>query len=304
MKTSGIVVFAAGAALVGLLVGVGIGRSGKSELAERADQHDELVVQVTALEDRLGTIEGRFDGLSQDIGSLSTGLEDQSNQFAAVSDRIGKIGENVSGAVSGAVSGLSADLSGALSERFGSLSNQLAAMQTAAPGSESLSGEIVAPGETLKIGDDAARVFLSSVSADSRSARVAVNGTGLQTLRIGQSVELGGCKIMLTGIEPPSAMIDGSCDGQGEVSKQEAPSSAPAGLGKGTEIAVAEVASLADGAVRVFLSQFDPSSGKARIAINGTKTTVLGVGESVKAGDCTISLTGMGETSVSIDASC
>lgn len=315
MKTSVVVGIAAGAAILGLLIGMGLGGSDDTALTEQASMQEELKAQVSALDERLVAIEGRFDGLSEEIGSLASGIEGQSENFAAVSDRIGEISDTVSGAVSslsedfsGRVSTLSEDISGTLSEKFGGLSSQLAAFRSAAPqGGESVSGEMVSPGETLMLGDGAARVFLSAVSSDSQSARVAINGTGLQTLRVGRSVEIDGCQITLTGIEAPSAMIDGSCGGgggEGGDASAQAAASEPAGLGAGTEVSIATSAALADGAVRVYLSQFDPSTGTARIAINGTDLTVLAVGESAQAGDCTVSLTGMADTSVSLDASC
>jgi uncharacterized coiled-coil protein SlyX len=214
MKTNVIIGIAAGAAIIGLLVGWGIGRSGKAELAERADQQEALMAQVTTLEERLGAIEGRFDGLSQQIESLSTGLQDQSDQMTAMSDEIGQVEQSVSDAMAS----LYSDISATMSEQLSSLTTQLAAIQAPAQEAEAATGQIVLPGGTLMIGEGAARVFLSSVSADRQSARVAVNGFSLQTLQIGQPIEAGGCEITLTGVEPPAAVIDASCGDEGSQS--------------------------------------------------------------------------------------
>ena len=79
---------------------------------------------------------------------------------------------------------------------------------------------------------------------------------------------------------------------------------APAAAGAGTEVRVGGTAVLADGAARVFLSAADPEAGTARAAVNGFRTVALAVGESVEAGDCTVTLTGVAAGSASFDASC
>lgn len=313
MKTTGLVGIAAGAAVIGLLVGLGLGRSGKAELAERADQQGELMSQVSTLSDKLDGLESRFDSLSEEIQSVGAGVGDQSQQFSALQDKLGEMSSSVTGVVSGlssdlsgAVSELSNDLGGRMREQISDLSSQLAAFRVEEETDEEVSGQLVRPGETLLLGDGAARVFLSSVSLDSQSARVAIDGTGTQNISVGVPVTAGGCEITLTAIMAPSAMIDSNCDGTGAAagSSGEATYSEPVGLGEGTELQVGNATSFGDGAARVFLSQFDPSAGSARIAVNGTATTTLAVGDSMDVGECTITLTGMGEKSVSVDASC
>ncbi|MCB1352691.1 MAG: hypothetical protein KDK03_08145 [Rhodobacteraceae bacterium] len=305
MKTTGVFALAAGAAVIGLLIGIGIGRSGKSELAERAERQDELSASVAALSDKVGAMEGRFDEISQSIGSVGKNLEGQSQRFGDLSERIGEIGTQMSDSVSG----MASDLSGKFAQQFDGLGQRLAGLGSQGGGGSGgapAKGERVSPGETLKLGDDGARLFLSAVNAESKTARVSINGIGLQTLTVGTPVNAGNCQVTLTGIDAPAAMIDTTCDGkQASAGGEEASGgSEPAGLGAGTEISIAQAASLADGAVKIYLSRIDTAAGTARIAVNGTQVSDLTMQNPVKAGDCTVNLTGFTERSVSVEASC
>ncbi|WP_424932655.1 hypothetical protein [Amaricoccus macauensis] len=308
MKTSGTIAVGAGGAVVGLLLGLVLGGSGDSGEEDRARMQEELAGQMTALSEKIDGLEGNFASLSEEVSSIGSGVGEHSEMVAELQSRIGEIGSSVSGAVSGlsselneTVSGLSNDLSGRISEQFSGLSSQIAAFRVEETTGEDVSGELVRPGETLIIGEGAARIFLSAVSQDNQSARIAIDGTGVQTISLGRPVSSGGCDITLTAIQPPSAMIDAVCDGG---SGDQAASSEPPGLGEGTELQVSRVASFGDGAVKVFLSQFDASAGTARLAINGTDTTVLAVGESADADGCAVTLTGMSDSAISINADC
>lgn len=297
MKATGVTALTAGAAVIALLIGIGIGRAGKSDLAERANRQDELSAAVAAMSDRMGAMEGRFDELSQRIGTVGEDVAGQSQRFGELSDRIGEMGTRMSDTVSG----MASDISGTLSSQFEGLGARLATlgrpsetgMGAPAP------GERVGPGETLMLGDGAARIFLSSVSPETRTARVAIDGTSLQTLALGTPVEAGGCSITLTGIAAPAATIDAVCGGKGSSG-----GAAAAGLGGGTEISIAQAASLADGAVRIYLSRVDTDTGSAMVAINGTTLSELTMGAPLEAGDCTVSLTGFTDRAVSVEASC
>jgi archaellum component FlaC len=321
MKTTTVLALAAGAAIIGLLIGMALGRSGREELAARADRQEELSAQVAGVTEKLDAMEGRFDDLGGQIGSVGEGIEGQSQQVASLSDKIGEMGtsvsekldemgSSVSDSVSGAVSGLSTELSDNMSLQFSSLSTQIAGIaRPEAAAADPVSGVRLLPGRTLMIGEGAARIFLSGVSRDSQSARVAVDGTQVQTLAVGESMDAGNCEITLTAIDAPGAMIDSSCGGGGEDGGGEdgGGGSAPAepmGLGEGTEIPVAKSASFADGAVRIYLSRIDPQTQEASVAINGTTLSKLKVGDPVTAGDCTVNLTGMDRSSVSVKTTC
>jgi hypothetical protein len=327
MKTNMILGLAAGAALVALLIGIGIGRSGKSELEERANNHEELAAAVTALSDRVGaleggfdTVDGRFEEMAGQIGSLAENISGQDQKFAELSDKIG----SVTSQVANSVSEFGAKLTSTVSEQVVGLEDKIAQLGTPVQQKEAPKGQSIMPGETLMLGEGAGRIFLSSVSADKGSARVAVNGTQVATLTLDSPVEAGDCTITLTGIDAPGATIDSQCgggsgentgsgsasgsgsgSGSGDSTGSDTGANAePVGLGEGTEIAMASAAGLGDGKLRVYLSRLDHQSQSARVAINGTGLIDLKLGEAVEAGDCKVTLTGMSESSASIQASC
>jgi hypothetical protein len=78
----------------------------------------------------------------------------------------------------------------------------------------------------------------------------------------------------------------------------------PTGSGAGTAIAVGATGVLADGKLRVFVSTLDAAAGTARVALNGTETVELKMSEPVRAGDCQVTLTGIGDGTATIDAGC
>jgi hypothetical protein len=74
--------------------------------------------------------------------------------------------------------------------------------------------------------------------------------------------------------------------------------------GAGTEVRVGGTALLADGALRVFLSGLNAEAGTARVAVNGQSLATLALGETTEAGDCSVTLTGLGTGSATVDGSC
>jgi hypothetical protein len=77
-----------------------------------------------------------------------------------------------------------------------------------------------------------------------------------------------------------------------------------AGGGAGTELRIGDTALLADGALRVFLSGLNSEAGTARVAVNGFSLVTLALGDTTEAGDCTVTLTGLGTGSATVDGSC
>jgi hypothetical protein len=74
--------------------------------------------------------------------------------------------------------------------------------------------------------------------------------------------------------------------------------------GAGNEVRLGGTAMLAEGALRVFLSGVNSEAGTARVAVNGQSLVTLALGETVEAGDCTVTLTGLGTGSATVDGSC
>lgn len=309
MKTSGIVTITAGAAVAGLLIGMGIGGSGKREMAERAQLQTETAASVEALKERFGALEARLGELGGKIGTMEEGVAQTSSGIGELSDRLDGLGKSVAEAVSGvqsAVTGVNSDLSG----KFGSLAERIEAMRNsatsvvapAATQATPATGQAVRPGETLAFGDGGVVAFLSSVDLAGGTANVALNGTQVQLMTLNEPVTVGTCTLTLTAIAARSAMIDGTCGGT--PAGASASPTLSAGLGSGTVVSMANVAVLADGAVRVFLSGLDLTEGSARVAINGTELMTLTLGKPVDVGSCTVSLTGLDGSSASVDAAC
>lgn len=74
---------------------------------------------------------------------------------------------------------------------------------SAACGDDLPAPEGITPGSAAVLGDGAAHVFLSSVSADDSSARIAVNGVDLQSVDTGGSVRVGDtrCRVSVDQID-------------------------------------------------------------------------------------------------------
>jgi hypothetical protein len=74
--------------------------------------------------------------------------------------------------------------------------------------------------------------------------------------------------------------------------------------GEGEAVGIAETATLADGAVRVFLSSTTPEAGTATVAVNGfaRRTLALGTPEAIE--DCTVTMTGLDAGRATFDAEC
>ncbi|ETX28549.1 hypothetical protein [Roseivivax isoporae] len=81
--------------------------------------------------------------------------------------------------------------------------NESGAQISAMCGADIPEPEGVGMGETAMLGDGAARVFVSGVSADGLTARVAVNGISPQQVRVGESVPAGteGCTVSVDDID-------------------------------------------------------------------------------------------------------
>jgi hypothetical protein len=277
----------AGGLVIGVLIGMALTASGRSELKARLAERDDAAAAVARLEAAVGEVRTEVGTLGGRVAGVEKGLAEfgaaRSGEAADLAARIDRVRTDVAGAVSEVGSGVA----GALSERVqGLLSRQPADTGVRAPSGE---GEVVRVGETARFGD--ARVFLSAFDAAAGTARVAVNGSATQVLRLKAPVAAGGCAVMLTGFAEGGARIAGACG--------------PAqGSGAGTEIAVGATKALAGGKLRVFLSGTDAEAGTARVAVNGTGTVVLKMSEPARAGDCEVTLTGIGEGTATVDAGC
>jgi hypothetical protein len=281
--------------VIGVLIGMALSASGRSvleaQLAERGSAAEglaKLEAAVGAVEARVGELGGRIGSVEDRVAALG---QSHASQVAGLAERIDGVGAELAGAVSNVRTGVSAALSERIERLLARVEPGSAAPEPEAPAAAPEGeGELVRVGETVSFGD--ARVFLSAVNADAGRARVAINGAQTQVLELGTPVAAGDCTVMLAGFAEGGARIAGEC------------ATPPQGSGAGTAIAVGATGALADGRLRVFVSGIDARGGSARVAVNGTETIELRMSEPVRAGDCDVTLTGIGEGSVTIDAGC
>lgn len=99
--------------------------------------------------------------------------------------------------------------------------------------------------------------------------------------------------------------VAGAAGGAAPTETAAAPAPDPAAAtGEGVEIGVGATAVLADGAVRVFLSRVDAEAETAEVAVNGLARTLLALGGTTEAEDCTVTLTGLAPGRATVDAVC
>jgi hypothetical protein len=327
--TSRPVLAGVGGLIIGALIGMAIGSSGQSGLeAELAAQReaaadlDELSTTVEGVGARLSALEGRLGAIE---GSVSSLAESQRGRIDALAQRL----EGVGTELGGAVSGLGTSVADTLSGRFESLRSELAAfgdrLVATAPGdeeedepaAETAGGGEPPAGEPLRIGattmlGEGLRIFLSSVDEENGTARVAINGPTTTTLELGEPVESDGCTVTLNGFSEGTAVVEGSCGGEGGGAAPSGESggaarsgeSGQAAPGAGEAIAIGATKSFADGKVRLFLSGVDHEAKAARLALNGVTMTRLRLSEATEAAGCTVTLTGIDASGATFDVAC
>lgn len=320
---------AAGALIVGLILGLIIGSGGPSleeideAVASRVDAASTAQSErVAAIETQMTDLGGRVDAIGQQVASGAEAVQGMGERLGtnisdlgtSIGDSVSSIGDSVNAAGASSLaaiqSGLasledrignspapaatgagSADSSGAAPEEGGAEQAEAggAAATPVATGVPAGNGV----GETVSI-SDSARVYISRVDDEAGEAVLYVNGTPTR-LAAGESApfEASGqeCQITLAAIDRGHATISGACGSD---------------LPDPTGTAPGSLATLAEGAVRVFVSGVDQDS--ARIAVNGVTTQDVELGQSVDvaAGEqtCTVTVTGVDRGHVSLDANC
>lgn len=331
------VVFGVGGVLVGLLAGVAVGGAvSESKMSEAIGRSLSPAQEASAqaasstqealarLEERLGTLEQAVNDSKVDPSALTEGVRASTEGMSAKLDEMQT-------ALSTKISDTSKSQTEAMKTALSDISNgieesaRIAASAVAAAGGGSASGENgsseamsasdtaelsepMGVGETAIFADGALRVFVSRLDAQSGSARLSINGKssmlgagGTTHASVGEQT----CAVSVMALTDDGVTLGSDCKGaaQEEAEQQAAASEAPEnGMKPGNAV------SLADGAVRVFLSSVDDQSGSARIAVNGVTTQRVAVGDSVEvsSGDqnCTVTVTGVGQGQAAFDAKC
>ncbi|AUC54810.1 hypothetical protein CDO87_17245 [Sagittula sp. P11] len=329
------VVFGAGGVIIGLLAGVAVGGAvSESRMAEAIGQSLTPAQEASAeaatstqealarLEERLGTLEQAVNDSKVDPDALTEGVRASTEGMSAKLDEMQtalstKISDTAKSQTEAMKTAL-ADISSGIEE-----SARIAASAVASAGggggsgsggdasSEAMSAsetaelsEAMGVGQTAIFADGALRVFVSRLDAQSGSARLSINGEpsmlgagGTTEASVGEQT----CAVSVMALTDEGVTLGSDCKGAAQ--QQAAASEAPEnGMKPGN------VVSLADGAVRVFLSSVDDENGMARIAVNGVSTQSVAVGDSVDvtSGDqnCTVTVTGIGQGQAAFEATC
>ena len=271
-----------------------------------------------------------LDGLSERIAALEAAMsEDDGGEdiTAALGARIDAMTSEMQTRIedlSARTRSQTEAMQGALSELSGGMQEaaQMAAAAVAARasgGGDGASAEgmtVTDPmrvGETAQFADGRVRAFVSRVDPAGGSVRLMVNGAAA-ALGSGGTTQValgdGTCTVAVMGLDDGQATLGSDCgavaSGGSEEGGESEAADAPAAPEDGHR--AGEVASLADGRLRVFVSGLAEDGSAARIAVNGVQTQLVNAGESVEVetgdGAWTVTVTGVGNGMVGLEASC
>ena len=297
------VVIGGGALLLGLILGIAVsGSRVDDKIAQAMGRMDEASgAAVSAQEAAMAAIEERF-------GALEAQVEEAAGAAAALSDDLGakmsEMQQGLASRIDAVTEGAQAQVA-ALRDEFASApttGTAGSAETAAAPAAGMAAAETRSVGETAVLADGALRVFVSRLDTEAGTARLSINGTDT-TLAVGDAatvaLESGDCAVSVVSIGADGVALASDC---GEAAVADVPAAPEAGFRPG------EVAILADGALRVFVSGLAADNSAARLAINGLslETVASGGFVDVASGDksCTVSVTGVGNGLVGLDGSC
>ncbi len=294
-------VIAGGGIVFGVLLAVAITNSMTSKKISRVvgEASETTAASVTEATDALS---GRLDALEASVSETATAASaEMEERLAALeadfNSRVDALSEAAK-AQAGDFEAMIADLSTAQSE--GS-----AVSSTAQTNSQLETSSALGVGQTAVLADGALRVFVSMIDTDAGAARLSVNGE-LMSLGTNEmaSITINGadCSVGVVGLDAEGATIGADCGGQSASATAPVPPAPADGFVPGT------VASLADGALRVFVSGLAADGSATRVAINGIDTQTVAAGDTVEvtSGDqaCSLTVTGVGNGMVGLEGSC
>lgn len=272
-----------------------------------------------------------LDGLSERIAALEAAMsEDDGGEdiTAALGERLDAMKSEMQTRLEDlsartrtqaeAVQGALSELSGGMQEAAQMAAAAVAARAAGSGEGASAEGMTVTDplgvGETAQFADGQVRAFVSRVDPAGGSVRLMVNGEatalgsgGTTRVALGDS----SCTVAVMGLDDGKATLGSDCgaaaSGGSEEGGESEAAAAPAEAPEDGHRA-GEVASLADGKLRVFVSGLADDGSAARIAVNGVQTQLVNAGESVEVetgeGACTVTVTGVGNGMVGLEASC
>ncbi|BBU57285.1 hypothetical protein KU6B_35500 [Mameliella alba] len=314
----------AGGLVIGVLAGVAF--SGSDSPADLRKVIDDTVVpaqeaaekaakahgeQLAALQKRLDALETGLAENAPDMSALTAGLSKE--MTTKLDDLRTKLGDDIaktSAAQAETIKTSLADLSKGIEETTRVAAAAAAAPADAGPDATEVpepdsgmaSADALSVGDTALFADGAVRAFVSRIDPAGGSVRLSVNGS-LVTLGAGGStpVSMDGrdCSVTVASMSDRGVTLGSDC---GVIPPAVTVAAPDNGVLPGHTV------SLADGALRVFVSSVDSEGQEARIAVNGVQTQRVAADSSlgVDVGDqsCTLRVTGIGEGMIGFDASC
>jgi hypothetical protein len=261
----------------------------------------ELETQISDLTAQLGEMQDSMAGMAERADAQADAIA----QSAELGSRLAKTVQGL-GSISSAGGSEQAASGGAAPSATG------ATQQAASASGSEGEPQGLGAGETAILAEGAIRAFVSRVDDAAQSVRVLVNGS-METLGsaapVKVSVDGQDCAVKLDGIDRGKVALSAECGSAAGSAGGDA--AAPAGEAAAapsetTEggVAPGNVASFADGSVRIFVSWIAEDGSAARIAVNGTDQTTLAVGESTEVDGCNVSLTGISSGRASLGYGC
>ena len=272
-------------------------------LSERLDTLEAAIADnaesVAAMGDQVSADMGeRVDALGAQVSEMSNSLGAQiESAVASLPEQAEQAVESVSGKAEDAPQAAESAESAETAETAEATETAEAADASDAMAELETSGEALGVGQTASLAEGAVRAFVQQFDAEAGTAVLSVNRESTR-LAVGDSVvarhEGGACRVGLGGVSDAGVEITSDCD--------MAAGSEALGDGYG----VGSVALLSDGALRVFVSGI--LDGDVRLAINGLETEIVSVGDTVEVdtddGTCSVTVTGIRGTLVSMTSSC
>jgi TolA-binding protein len=320
----------AGGLIIGAVIGLGLGSSGRSEAEAEVAAQREVAANVGTLSQSVEGVDARIAALEERLGAVEGSVsalgEAQTGRIEALGQQLQGFGSDIGGQVAS----LGGGLADTLSERLETLKTELAAVgerlqaapaAPAAPAEEQPAGSaptaaapaaptgVPATGEVVLIGSaasfgDALSVFLSGVNAEAGTARVAVNGPVTSVLTLGEAAPAGACTLTLTGFGEGGAYLDGVCGEGGAAAPAAGQQGSAEPVTGGEAVRMGAAGSFGEGKVRIFLSGVNNEAQTARIALNGLRTAEMRLQDKVDAAGCAVTLTGIDAEGATFKVDC
>lgn len=298
------VVIGGGALILGLILGIAVsGARVDDQIARAMDRVDEAAnAAASAQQEAMAAVEERF-------GALETQLGDAAGAAAELSDGIGaqmtEMQQSLAAQIEAVTQSAEAEVA-ALRDAMASapvVGSNDAAESTAAPASDATAVATKTVGETAVLADGELRVFVSRLDAEAGAARLSINGADT-TLAVGEastvSLASGECAVSVVSLGADGVSLASDCGGV--TAAVDLPAAPEEGFRPG------ELAKLADGDLRVFVSGLAADNSAARLAINGLALETVASGSTVEvaSGDksCTLTVTGVGNGLVGLAGTC